>query len=298
MVAGAVTIAAPAAWAMDEPGAPASVSALGRVGNATVSWKPPADAGTAVTGYTVSASDGSVYKVAPDVRAKRFSGLIGNTDYTFTVRAENADGQGPAVSAKLIGTRIMLNAISSPVRYGTSVRITGQAYRSDGGLGKSWTVKLQGQRKGTTNWGAIAYSKTTWNHGVFAFTQTPSANYSYRVVYSSDNTKYLGSVSDIRSVNVRPAVTAAFNDSSVPSGQPVSFSGGVRPGHAGQTVVLQSYWSGSWRNTGLTAKLNSSSAYSFTGLTFEPGEYSFRAYLPGHADHYAGYSPARKLVVS
>lgn len=301
LVAGGLALGAPAASADAEavPSVPQSVSALGGIGWGTVKWAPPADdGGAAVTGYTVSVSGGPTYDVGPSTRSKRFTGLSGNTDYTFTVRANNADGAGPSYSAKLIGTRIVLDRIAGPITYGMSVKIQGRAYRSDGSTGNLWTVKLQGQKVGSTTWGTIAGKQTTWSGGAFAFSHAPKSHYNYRVVYGSGtNNKYLGSISNLRRVNVRSKVTGAFSDSTVAAGEFVDFAGSVAPSHAWQRVELQYYVGSSWRS-GSSKTLNVDSRYRFTDLSFGPGTFWVRVYKPADGDHYAGYSPARKIVVS
>lgn len=300
LVAGGLALGSPAASADAEavPSVPQSVSALGGIGWGTIKWAPPADdGGAAVTGYTVSVSGGPTYEVGPSTRSKRFSGLAGNTDYTFTVRANNADGAGPSYSAKLIGTRIVLDRLPSPITYGTTVRVSGQAFRSDGSTSSSWTVELQGQKVGSDSWGTIASQRTNWAGGGFGFNIAPSSNYRYRVVYGSNNRKYLGSISNLRGVNVRTKVAGAFSDSTVAAGEFVDFSGSVAPSHSWQKVHLQYYAGSSWR-TGSSKTLNVDSRYRFTDLSFGPGTFWVRVYKPADEDHYSGYSPARKIVVS
>jgi len=299
LVAGGLALGSPAASADAEavPSVPQSVSALGGIGWGTIRWAPPADdGGAAVTGYTVSVSGGPTYDVGPSTRSKRFTGLSGNTDYTFTVRANNADGAGPGYSAKLIGTRIVLDRLPSPITYGTTVRVSGQAFRSDGSTGSSWTVELQGQKVGSESWGTIASQRVNWAGGGFGFNTTPSSNYRYRVVYGSDNTKYLGSISNLRGVNVRTKVTGAFDTDSMTSRGLARFAGSVAPSHAWRKVELQILVDGGWEHAG-TKTLNADSRYS-AYFSFAPGTYYIRARMPAHEDHYAGYSPADKIVVS
>lgn len=78
------------------PGAPTAVSAVDGNGQATVQWTAPSSTGgTPLTGYAVTSS-------APVVTANgaasplTVTGLTNGTATTFTVRAINAVGQGPA----------------------------------------------------------------------------------------------------------------------------------------------------------------------------------------------------------
>ena len=73
------------------PDAPTEVGAVGGDGSATVTWTAPAsDGGRPLTGYTVTASDGST--VSTQATSVVFSGLANGTTYVFTVRAHNTVG--------------------------------------------------------------------------------------------------------------------------------------------------------------------------------------------------------------
>jgi len=80
------------------PAAPTAVSALAGSGQATVTWSAPTDnGGSALTGYTVSASpDAGPLAVGPSATTVVFPGLTNDTPYAFAVTATNALGTGPA----------------------------------------------------------------------------------------------------------------------------------------------------------------------------------------------------------
>ena len=78
------------------PDAPTNVAACPGDGFATVGWSPAASAAP-ITSYTVSASPGaSAVSVAGNSASATLAGLANGTPYTFTVRATNAYGPGPA----------------------------------------------------------------------------------------------------------------------------------------------------------------------------------------------------------
>ncbi len=92
----AVTPAAPAT----APGQPTGVSAVGGNASAEVSWTAPSsDGGSAITGYTVTAwvDDSKTDRTCSSSETScKVEGLSNGTEYTFTVVATNAIGDGDA----------------------------------------------------------------------------------------------------------------------------------------------------------------------------------------------------------
>ena len=88
------------------PDAPTAATATAGDQTATVSWTPGGDEGSTITGYTVTAADSTTpanggqtctYTVSdPETDACAVSGLTNGDSYTFTVKATNANGTGPA----------------------------------------------------------------------------------------------------------------------------------------------------------------------------------------------------------
>jgi hypothetical protein len=85
------------------PGAPTGVVAAADTRSAAVSWTAPANNGSAITGYTVTASPGGATQVAAGTSAT-FTGLANGTAYTFTVTATNGVGTGPASAPSAVVT--------------------------------------------------------------------------------------------------------------------------------------------------------------------------------------------------
>ncbi|HEY0492053.1 MAG TPA: fibronectin type III domain-containing protein, partial [Candidatus Dormibacteraeota bacterium] len=79
------------------PAAPTAVMGTPGDGQATVSWTAPSDdGGSAITGYTVTASDGTTATAGGSALSATVSGLTNGTPYTFTVVATNGVGNSVA----------------------------------------------------------------------------------------------------------------------------------------------------------------------------------------------------------
>jgi hypothetical protein len=83
---------------------PTNVTGVYGNGQVTVSWVAPAnDGGSAITGYTVTASPGgATASVNGGLQTATVSGLTNGTPYTFTVTATNAAGQRVSVASAAI----------------------------------------------------------------------------------------------------------------------------------------------------------------------------------------------------
>ena len=83
------------------PGMPSGVAASpGYPASATISWTPPGNGGSPLTGYTITPFIGTTAQptstVAGSAVSATVTGLTNDATYTFTVAATNAVGTGPA----------------------------------------------------------------------------------------------------------------------------------------------------------------------------------------------------------
>jgi hypothetical protein len=127
----------------DPPGAPTAVTAVGGNAQATVSWVAPTVAGTsAITSYVVRAVQDTTKTCTWTTGALScaVTALTNGTSYTFTVRAVNAAGMGPASAASSPVTPASpptppLNVVATQSSTtATSVVLTWSVPASNGGL--------------------------------------------------------------------------------------------------------------------------------------------------------------------
>jgi hypothetical protein len=124
------------------PGAPTAVTASAGNQQATVSWTAPSNVSSAnVTSYTVTSNPGGLTQtlVSPSPGAvppttTTFGGLTNGVTYTFTVRATNSFGSGPASAAS--------NAVTPSALPGTPTNVV--ASPADHQVTLSWTAPNDG----------------------------------------------------------------------------------------------------------------------------------------------------------
>jgi hypothetical protein len=165
-----------------EPGAPTGVAATPDDGQAAVTWDAPADSGSAITGYTVTASPGgNTAAVGGSSLIAVVTGLTNDTPYFFVVGASNAVGastpsvpsatttpKGPPLAPTNI-TAVPGNAEatvrwSAPASDGGSSILLYNIISTPGSLTKAVNgTDLTGVVTGLTNGTAYTFTVTAFN---------------------------------------------------------------------------------------------------------------------------------------
>lgn len=64
-------------------------------------WQPPATPNGTITGYQLQLNSETPIDLGATARSHRVTGLVNNTDYTATLRAQNENGYGPTATFRI-----------------------------------------------------------------------------------------------------------------------------------------------------------------------------------------------------
>ncbi|TCN35223.1 type VII secretion-associated serine protease mycosin [Kribbella orskensis] len=278
------------------PGPVTNFKAAGALRGATLSWTIPSI--TDLDGVIVRRATGTTPPASPTsgdavyagtLSSITVSGLVDGTTYTFRVWVRDRSGKVSSPSTvTLRGTSVSISSNITALTYGGAVSVTGRLTRVDTGAAiPGAAVQLYIRRKGTTTW-SLLRTATTSSTGYVSYSHKPSWSLDYEWIYRG-STAYIGDVTPLRTVSVRPVVAAKLSRTSFALGGSVVLSGTVTPVHGNYRVYLQRLSNGVW-STVTSQLLPSSSSYAFTLKPTSRATYTYRVYLPAHNDHLAGYS--------
>jgi hypothetical protein len=177
------------------PGAPQSLNATPSSGQVALSWAAPAsDGGSAILSYTVTANPGGATCTTAGTSCT-IAGLTNGTSYSFTVRATNALGTGPASSPV---TATPATVPSAPQN------LLASPHRSKG-INLSWTAPASNGGSAIT--GYQIYRRTATGTWVRIATISPLTT--YRDAGTQKNTLYYYYVVAVNAVGVSLASNEA-----------------------------------------------------------------------------------------
>lgn len=282
------------------PLAPRSVAAVPGDHAVVAVWSPPlSDGGSPITGYVVVAMPGGASVVAgPDARSAKVPGLIPGQAYSVTVSARTAVGPSAAsrASAPVRAAAGPTLAVSAPgvVTYGTDAVVTGHLTSAGSDVGGR-PVHLYLRRNGTTAWSA-PIALTTSATGTVTHRLRLRRSVQVRLTWAGDAT-LSAAASAVRTIALRPVISATLSSASVRYGSAATLSGQVAPGFAGRRVRLERRTASGWQDVTYVT-LSSTSTYRFTLRPARRGSYTYRVSLIGTWENARAESPARTLTVT
>jgi len=200
----------------------------------------------------------------------------------------------PAVPA---ATSLAAPVVSpTTVTYGRGVTVTGRLL-SGGKPVAGRVIRLQAQRRGTTNW-VDAGSATSAADGTLRKSVVPQWWGTLRWRWPGDGS-YATSTSAGAGVKVLGRVTSALDQSTVTRGTTVRITGSVAPRHPGARVALQrraTNGTAGFQTLGY-AYLSSTSTFAFAVRHTTAGMWDYRVLWVGDTDHAPGAGPTHTLTV-
>ncbi len=237
-------------------------------------------------GFTVSVA-------GADVRLTPRRALVPGAAYELTVDGVRDLAGNAAATAHIDftidpgATTIRATATPGTVVFGAATLIKGTVSRP------GVAVALSRMRFGESVFTPIA-TTTASATGVFTFRATPAATIKYRVDSAGD--EHWRAASAELTVKVKPRIRLSVSPLEFFLGGSATLRGVVTPAHPGATIVVQRLTRGTWFNW-RTLTLNSSSRFATVYRPTGYGLRTFRVRIDADADHVAGLSPARRLVV-
>jgi hypothetical protein len=183
--------------------------------------------------------------------------------------------------------QLTIEASADPIAFGESVTISGKL---EGGANQLVTLLARGRRQH----GFERIVQTQANAaGEYSFpAQSPINNTFYRVTSARQ-------ASAVLYEGVKDVLTAKVSATTVPAGQPVTFSGTVSPDHTGHAIYLERQnASGGGFHTIEVGRVGPGSTYSLSRRLYDPGTRMLRVFIPGGPENQGAASQPFTITVS
>ena len=118
-----------------------------------MSWAAPGDGGSAITGYTATASPGGA-SCSTAGSSCTLAGLANGTDYTVTVTATNAVGTGPASAPIVVRPAVLVSPAAPAKRQQATAKVTAVKKRS--------RLRVQVSADGGGQWRFVVQRAPKW----------------------------------------------------------------------------------------------------------------------------------------
>jgi hypothetical protein len=262
----------------------------------------PGDTGTRrVKKYVVVASHGGGRTTVSGTHfAATFENLEPQTTYTFTVRAVNSIGSGPASSptnpvTPILPTKLKASA-ESIVTYGSPLTLQTKLTRTDTGdpLARR-RVLIYHRATASAPWKRIDKLRTDGS-GEADLTLAPKRSGRLEAVFPG--TRGMARAVAYTKYAVRPIVTSTLSSDTITAGSVVTLSGAVTPAVSHATVSLQRLVDGVWVRSKARTRTNQRGRYTFNLHPRTPGTYVLRTLIAPAGGRTEAHSHRVKLTVS
>ena len=231
--------------------------------------------------------------LSPRLDSDGYAYDIVHTNAEFTEQVSDHDPQVVHLAVDAPdATRLGIRTDRRTVTFGGTATLSGRLTSGGSGL-EGYPVVVQERPGNATSWSAAART-TTGTDGAWSVEVEPGLITDYRAVYRGGED--LASTSDIRTVWVRPRVSAHPSERRVDRGERIQVAGVVSPADAVGTVRLERRVGTGWVPV-VSAAVGSDGGYALRWEARPRGTIQLRVATPRNAAFLAGASRTFQVVV-